>query len=122
MEDIGNIIYYIVIFVIALISWLSNSTKKKAQQQTNTPSPFPTQEMSPMPSSPPVKRQKTAPPPPPKHIKRQEKLQSTLSSKYTIDTPVMLEQEASLADELDLTDPESFRKAVIYTEILNRKY
>jgi len=122
MEDIGNILYYIVIFVIALVSWLSSSTKKKSQQQTNSPSPFPTQEMSPKPSPPPVKRQKTVPPPAPNRTRQQEKLHSTLSSKYIIDTPIMLEEEISLVDELDLTNQESFRKAVIYTEILKRKY
>jgi len=35
---------------------------------------------------------------------------------------MMQEPENTLADELDLSDPESFRKAIIYSEIINRKY
>jgi len=120
MEDIGNIIYYVVIFVIALISWLS-SPKKKKQQQTSIPSPFPTHEMQTTPPPVPNRKRKAAPPPVPK-AQLYTSAQSSLSSKYINDTFTEPEEEPTLIEELDLTNMESFRKAVIYTEILNRKY
>jgi len=122
MEDIGNIIYYIVIFVIAIVSWLSSSTKKKSQQQTNIPSPFPEHEILATPPPVPKVRRKSTPPPPPDRLHTKTNIYSDLSSKYKEISPIQLEEEPSLIEELDLTDTESFRKAVIYTEILNRKY
>lgn len=121
MEDIGNLVYYILIFAVAIISWISSLTKKKQQHQTTIPSPFPTQEMPTVPPAVPRKK-KQAPPPVPKKTRQQSNTNSFLSSKYKESTPVLLEEEgASIADDLDLNNAETFRKAIIYSEILNRK-
>lgn len=121
MEDIGDLIYYILIFVVALISWVSSLTKKKKQHQTTIPSPFPTQEMPVMPPPPP-KKKKQAPPPVPKRLRQQSYKDSFVSSKQKETTTIFQEEErVSLADDLELNNAESFRKAIIYSEILNRK-
>lgn len=121
MEDIGNLLYYIVIFVIALVSWLSGAGKKKPHQTGKTsPFPIPVPEMQ---STPPPmpKRTKKTPPPIPRNIRQESPGYSSLYTKNN-DTPVMLEDDGpSVADELELTDMESFRKAIIYAEIFNRK-
>ena len=118
MEDIGNLLYYIVIFVIAIVSWISNSNKKK-QQQDSIPSPFPTQQNTSA-GPPSVPRgKKKAPPPIPRNTLFS---QSSLSSKYTDDTPILIEDSSdSIADDLNLNDADSLRKAIIYAEIFNRK-
>ena len=121
MEDIGNLLYYIVIFVIAIVSWISSSGKKK-QQQTSIPSPFPTQqETFTMPAPVSEKKRKT-PPPAPRNTRQMPFAQSTLSSKYTDNTPIQVEDNSNpIIDDLDLDNAESFRRAIIYAEIFNRK-
>ncbi|MDR2917763.1 MAG: hypothetical protein LBV72_00145 [Tannerella sp.] len=122
MEDnIGNLIYYILIFAVALISWISGLTKKKQQKQTTIPAPFPTQEITDVPPAPPKKR-KQGPPPVPKRMRQESYKDSFLSSKNKDATTILQEEEGThLMDDLELNNPESFRKAIIYSEILNRK-
>lgn len=120
MEDIGNLLYYIVIFVIAIVSWISSSGKKK-QQPTNIPSPFPAQTDTLTIPPPESERRKKMPPPVPRNIRQMPSTPSISSSKYT-DTPVLLEESSNpIVDDLDLNNAESFRKAIIYAEIFNRK-
>lgn len=121
MEDIGNLIYYIVIFVVAIVSWVRSSTKKKQQHQTALPSPFPTQDMPVIPPPAPRKK-KVVPPPVPKHTRPESYPGSFMSSKYK-DSPILMQEEegVSLRDELELNRADDFRKAILYSEILNRK-
>ena len=71
-------------------------------------------------------QERKQPPPAPKQPKRQPF--STLSSASTVvtgspsETFFKPEEEHAIADELDLSDADAFRKAVIYSEILHRKY
>ena len=121
MEDIGDLIYYILIFVVAIISWISSLTKKKKQHQTTIPSPFPTQEMPVVPPAPPRKK-KQGPPPVPKRVRQQSYSDAFLSSKDKGTTTILQgEEHISPMDDLELNNAESFRKAIIYSEILNRK-
>ncbi|MDR1675926.1 MAG: hypothetical protein LBR86_05615 [Tannerella sp.] len=123
-NHVGDWLYYIVILVVAIVSFVGNQNKKKSQGQTQPSAPAPSiEEMLP----PAQTRRKKNPPPAPKPRR-------TFSP--SISTGVeegrrMLNEEAlafaekietSRVDELNLTDTDAFRKAFISAEILNRKY
>jgi len=125
MEEFGDWIYIIIMVVVGISSLFSSINKKKAQQQTQMPSSEPLDPSFPD-SSVPKKKEKKQPPPVPKQIKRQPfNMQSTIPTVETdsqTEKYLMQEKESALVDELDLDDPDSFRKAIIYSEILHRKY
>ncbi|MDR3262524.1 MAG: hypothetical protein LBT78_11940 [Tannerella sp.] len=118
----GDWLYYIVILVVAIITWVSSLNKKKQQAQTSSP-----QEMPPV--SPPevASSRRRTPPPAPKQLRWQSRFPSqatnegerVLTAEQLVSTD---ETEEVWADELDLSDTNAIRKAVIYAEILNRKY
>jgi len=126
MDEIGNWIY-IIFIAVAVISSLYKSTKKKtAQQQTQMPDPA----LPPQPSYsiPPVPKEKRVkiPPPASEFIKnRPSKSPSLFSAAHpgvTTESIFVQEEEHVLVDGLDLSDVDALRKAIIYSEIINRKY
>ena len=123
MDEFGDWIYILVMVVIGISSLFSSKNKKKTQQQTQMPSPEPLD--LPFPDlSVPKKKERKQPPPVPGHINRQPfNTQSTISKTIPqIEKNLLQEEESTLAGELELTDPDTFRKAIIYSEVLNRKY
>jgi len=128
MDEFGDWIYIILMVVVGITSLFSSINKKKREQQTQMPSPEsvePTESSYPAPSAP-KKKERKLPPPVPGHIKHQS--YNTDLAFPTVETGLQTEiyltqeEENTLAGELELTDPDAFRKAVIYSEILNRKY
>jgi hypothetical protein len=125
MDEIGNWLY-IVFIAIAVISSIFNAMKKKNQQpQTPVPAPKPPKQEY---QSPPVPMKKTGkvPPPIPEHIRHFpfDALLASAAATTNPDTgPILIEEiEHVLAEELDLSDADAFRKAIIYSEIIHRKY
>jgi hypothetical protein len=120
MDEIGEWIYYIIMAVVVTTSLLRGLNKKKGQQQTQIPAPESSWEDYP---EVPVSR------------KKNKKSRSTVSG-YVENKPYAQtkkhdsptefafssEEENTLINELNLTDVNAFRNAIIYTEILNRKY
>jgi len=126
MDEFGDWIYIILMVVVGISSLFSSINKKKSRQQTQMPLPEPVEPSEssyPAPSVPKKKERKLSPPVP-GHLKPQS--YNTDLSVPTTDTQaeiyLMQEEESTLAGELELTDPDAFRKAVIYSEILKRKY
>jgi len=125
MDEFGDWIYIIIMVVVGISSLFSSKNKKKAQQQTQMPSPVPFE-----PSFPdlpvPKKKERKQPPPVPKQMKRQPfNTYSTIPSVETltqIENNLLQEEENTIVGNLQLADPDTFRKAVIYAEILKRKY
>ena len=128
MEELGDWVYIILMVVVGISSLISSANKKKRQQQMQMPSPVsePSEEYEmpyPTPSVP-KKKEKILPPPVPGQSKRQPYGAHVTYSDSGTQTEILRSQEDenTLINELELTDPDSFRKAVIYTEILKRKY
>ncbi|MDR2764474.1 MAG: hypothetical protein LBB90_05530 [Tannerella sp.] len=124
---LGDWLYYIVILVVAIVSFVSNLNKKKSQGQTLPPAPSPSMEEV-LPPLPPVQTQrKKSPPPAPKSFRPSSVsfLSGAEEGRQMLagNTPDFVEEkETAWTDELDLTDADAFRKAFIAAEILNRKY
>lgn len=124
-NHIGDWLYYIVILVVAGISWLSSVNKKKQQEAQQSASSLPEE-----PSAPPVRQQRTkkTPPPIPKHLQPRASSYSFMATNEgehaMQQTSILTEEESgpSISDTLELTHPETFRKAIIYAGIMNRKY
>jgi len=130
MDELGNWVYIILMVVFAISSLYRSINKKKEEQSTQMPVPelpdfqdFPEQPYT-MPPVPMKKSRKSHPPAPTPKNQPYSSLfaSSTVSESLHVEKSFMPEQESALADELDLTDAEAFRKAIIYSEILNRKY
>jgi hypothetical protein len=126
MDEYGDWVYIILMVVVGISSLIGSINKKKRQQEMQMPVPEYSDEPSfPIPSVP-TQQERKQPPPAPKQPKRQPF--STLSSAPTVvtvspsETFFKPEEEHTIADELDLSDADAFRKAVIYSEILHRKY
>ena len=128
MDEFGDWIYIILMVVVGISSLFSSISKKKRGQQTQMPLPEsvePTELSYPAPSIP-KKKERKLPPPVPGHLKPQSyntrltfpDVETALQSEIYL----MQEEESTLAGELELTDPDTFRKAVIYSEVLKRKY
>jgi len=124
MDEFGNWIYIIIMVIVAITSLLSSMNKKKGQQQTQMPDPEFPEEWFPAPPVPPVpkKMNRKTPPPIPGHSRNQPYHSIPTTQMLSVESHLTPEEESVLADELDLTDAEAFRKAIIYSEILNRKY
>jgi len=124
MEDIGDWIYIILMVVVVISSLVKSISKKKEQQPTQMPVPRPPKQAFPAPPAP-AKKSRRMPPPVPEHLRQSFSSlfeTSTIAESIKTEIALMPEQESALADELDFTDAEAFRKAVIYSEIINRKY
>ena len=135
MDELGNWIYIILMVVVAISSLFSSMNKKRRQQQAEIPErdmpetpyqeiPVPFPDPAPAPSS--VKKIRPTSSPVTERFRHQP-LSSLMSfpltetSEQTAISQVT-DDEYVLVDDLDLTDTESVRKAVIYSEILKLKY
>ena len=129
MDEFGDWIYIILMVVVGISSLFSSINKKKKQQQTQMPLPEPVEQTEPAepwhPTAPPVpkKKERKLPPPVPGHLKPQSYNTDLAFPTTDTQTEIYLqEEESTLATELELTDPDAFRKAVIYSEVLKQKY
>lgn len=129
MDDLGNWVYIILMVVVGISSFISSVNKKKRQQQTHIPFPQPPEPSYPMPSPPPPapKRKEIAAPPPIRKKMQHQPLAfhlsvpaEDISSDEISSAP--LEDEVSIINELKLNNTDDFKKAIIYAEIINRKY
>jgi len=125
MDQFGDWVYIILMVVVGITSLFSSINKKKRQQQTQMPSPVPPEFSYPTPPVPKKKERKLPPPVP--ADSRYPSFDTHLTfpiveTDSQAETYLVQEEEGALANELELTDPDAFRKAVIYAEILNRKY
>ena len=133
MDELGNWIYIILMVVVAISSLFSSMNKKRRQQQVEIPEPdvpeTPYQEIpvpfpAPAPSS--VKKIRPTSSPVTERFRHQP-LSSLMSfplvesSEQSTISQVPDDEYVSV-DDLDLTNMESVRKAVIYSEILKLKY
>lgn len=149
MENLGDLIYIVVLAAIGLSSLFSAGKKKKAEgemRKKQTPPDIVTPQTAsdrdfwdiltePENKRPPVivkptpKPQKKSPKP---QVAKSAPVSSFLTGESEIErairkqTPAVSALEEEERDPLvtaeDFNDPESLRKAVIYSEILNRKY
>ena len=124
MDEIGNWVYIILMFVVLISGVFKSFTKKKEQQQTQMPVPEVPEDEFPVP---PVPRKMTRKLPPPIPVQKNKPYSSLFASPSVTESmqtemSFSPEQESVIADELDLTDAEAFRRAIIYSEIINRKY
>lgn len=136
MDDLGNWVYIILMVVVGISSLFSSINKKKGQKQTQTPSPeipddrFPAPpvplEPVPVPTHLPAKKIRKSSPPIPGNTGNKpfgSPLKSSLDETHLqTESAIKPDEDYSLAEELDLTDTEAFRKAIIYSEIINRRY
>ncbi|MDR3194062.1 MAG: hypothetical protein LBT76_02055 [Tannerella sp.] len=130
-NHVGDWLYYIVILAVAAISWLNSANKKKRREQSQTPAPsssWPEEEFLP-PPPPPAPRQTKRQTPPAVPSQRRAEFRHRLFTPAeeggrAIASQILYEEEPGtpLVETLELTDPDTFRKAVVYAEIMNRKY
>jgi hypothetical protein len=126
-NHVGDWLYYIVILVVGIISFISNQNKKKSQAQTLPPEPSSSMEEV-LPPAPQVQpRRRTNPPsaPKPRRTSYASPSPGTEEGQRMLDEEAIAfgeKMETKWADELNLTDADVFRKAFISAEILNRKY
>ena len=125
MEEFGDWVYIILMVVVGISSLFNSINKKKGKQQTQMPSPAPSEPSYPAPPVP-AKKKRELPPPVPGHIKHQpfntHLTYPTIEDGLRTDIFLTQEEENTLANELELSDPDAFRKAVIYSTVINRKY
>ena len=132
MDEYGDWVYIILMVIVGISSLISSINKKKRSQPMQMPVPEHSDEPSyPIPPdavSDPVPMEKSSKAS--SHFPEYRK-NHFFNSRATIPIPnnsiqtevsIASEKENILADELDLTDTEVFRKAIIYAEIINRKY
>ena len=124
MDEFGDWIYIVLMVVVGIASLFKSINRKKEQQQTHIPVPKPPEQSFPTPPVP-AKKSSRMPPPVPEHLRQSFSSlfeSSTLAESIKTELALMPEQESALADELDFTDAAAFRKAIIYSEIIKRKY
>jgi hypothetical protein len=127
MDNIGDWLYIIFLAIVVIVSYAS-SIKKKNQDETVTPPPPSTYEQAPPPVRVPPRVRKKASPPVPERVKQTGGYVSLFQNEgqRAMEDAVSLSEEEtnerSLVDNLQLNNADDFRKAVIYAEILNRKY
>jgi hypothetical protein len=125
MDQLGDWVYIILMVVVGVSSLFGSINKKKREQQTQMPLPEPAEpsysEFPPVPK----KKEKKAP----LVSKQIEHQPFNAHLTFPVDETdsqvemfLVQEEESALIGELELTDPDAFRKAVIYSEIINRKY
>jgi hypothetical protein len=130
MDELGNWIYIILMVVVAISSFFRSVNKKSKQQHTHIPVPQSPEPSFPMPSipSPPIPQLKEATAPPP--VRKRVQYQS-VASQITFPAEdvsaneiasMSAEEDFSMINELRLNDINDFQKAIIYAEIINRKY
>ena len=122
MDEYGDWVYIILMVVVGISSLISSINKKKRQQPMQMPVPeYPDEPSFPIP---PVSTQqeRKQPPPAPRHSKRTHLAPPLIETRLPTETFFEQDEEIALTDELNLSDADAFRKAVIYSEILNRKY
>lgn len=152
MDNIGDWLYIVLIAGAAISSLISSGKKKKQQQEAQDQSHqqpeinYPTRQETttdkdlwdPFWDEPEPEHKTIFLPPPSKMKKQMVKSKKTVPAaapspflageteierKIRQQAPVFLEEsEKSIISVEDFRDPEELRKAVIYTEILNRKY
>jgi hypothetical protein len=129
MEELGDWVYIILMVVVGISSMYSSAKKKQRQQQTQMPSPEPSEPSEPSepwyPMTPtPKQKAKKQPPPVPRHIRQQPSTSTIPIIETGMQTEIHVAQTEGnvYIDELELDDPETYRKAIIYAEIFNRKY
>ncbi|MDR0758060.1 MAG: hypothetical protein LBF85_09470 [Tannerella sp.] len=126
MDNFGDWLYYIIFLVVAIVSFVNSAKKKNRTETAVPPPPPPAYEEEPPVHIP--SRAKIKMPPAPERAKKtggyvplfpnegQRVLENAMS------LPDKEANDISLVDKLELNSADSFRKAVIYSEILNRKY
>jgi hypothetical protein len=128
MDNHVDWLYYIVILVVGLISFVGNLKKKKPQEQTLPPASPPSMEEILLPPVPQLQTRKRKNPPPTPKARRTSYTspsQGMEEGRRMLDEETIAfgeRKETTRAGELDLTDADVFRKAFIAAEILNRKY
>ena len=132
MDEFGDWIYIILMVVVGVSSLISSANKKKKQQQMQMPLPEPSEISEPLepwhPTTSPVPKKKEKKVPHPVQQKvthpsfRADLTFPTIETASQTEIYLAAEEENTFADELELTDADDFRKAVIYSEILNRRY
>lgn len=135
MDNIGDWLYVVFIIIAAISSILSSGKKKKHSkeilgqpgrtfsppQPANRPAPANEVINKPHPRNPEKKKaRKTPPPPPPMFLQGDRIPQTSLQERET--GTIYNEAEPEHPSGFSLRNPDDLKKAVIYTEILNRKY
>ena len=141
MDNVGDWIY-IVFLIVAAISGLFSSKKKKKrptqvlgqpghdtypEENTSSGKGFweileeaTTPQKPEAPTAPIHKKKKKTPASKPFLSTEQEIQKSKVSSSQPMNFPI--EEEHSMLEDIEFNNAEELRKAVIYSEILNRKY
>jgi len=122
-DSIGNWLYLIVIIVITVVSSLGSLKKKRTAETVTSPQPVSPTEFFPEP--PPVRKSKKKQPPAPPQKSGYTPMfqdEGQRAVENIVSFPGDLTDDATPLKDLELDDAESFRKAIIYSEILNRKY
>lgn len=141
MDNVGDWIYIVFLIVAAISGLFSSKNKKKRPTQVlgqpghdsypeeNTSSgkgfweileeaTIPQKPEAP--TAPIHKKKKKTPAPKPSFSTGQEIPKSKISSSQPMNFPA--EEEHSMLEDIEFNNAEELRKAVIYSEILNRKY
>jgi len=120
MEHVGDWLYYVIFFGIAIVSLINSVAKKKPVE---TVSPPPVYE-SPAPPPAPLSVRRKTPPPTPKRSKSSDRYDALFQKEgqRVFENEATTDNEITTTDNWSLNDAETMRKAIIYTEILNRKY
>ncbi|MDR1747118.1 MAG: hypothetical protein LBR49_07600 [Tannerella sp.] len=135
MDKYGDWVYYLIFLAITIVSLLKNADRKKRREaeEMTLPPPVPQMQAPPPPPAPMMDRRKravTAPPPAPGRARKEKTYPSfgtdegvrILASGQSETMELTDLKEATYADGLSLTDTDTLRKAIIYAEILERKY
>ena len=141
MDNVGDWIYIVFLFVSAISGLFSSKNKKKRPTQVlgqpghdsypeeNTSSgkgfweileEATTPQKPEAPTAPIQKKKKKTPASKPFLSTEQEIQKSKVSSSQPMNFPA--EEEHSMLEDIEFNNAEELRKAVIYSEILNRKY
>ncbi|MFR8359673.1 MAG: hypothetical protein ACLVEJ_31190 [Parabacteroides sp.] len=141
MDNVGDWIYIVFLIVAAISGLFSSKTKKKRPTQVlgqpghdtypeeNTSSgkgfweileEATTPQKPEAPTAPIHKKKKKTPASKPFLSTEQEIQKSKVSSSQPMNFPI--EEEHSMLEDIEFNNAEELRKAVIYSEILNRKY
>ena len=121
MDNIGNWVYLIILGIIAVSGFFTE--KKKKARQASVPKPVePKNEEAVRPATRPDERKVT-----PNRYRHAEKpVEAIRAEDYNAipdDIPILIEtEEEPNTPVLDIQDAEEIRRAVIYSEILGRKF